>query len=1068
MYSPNKISFILILFMFLILGGCQENQGNIGPRGPRGASPTNLPSPTPTTNSFLPGIVITITQVTGGSGPNGNFQSGDYISFTYTLKYNDGTDLPLSELSGAYIVFGGPTHNYQKVLPSGRTDQYYLDLQTNSTKNADNSYTYTFPDPIPATYGPPLYDTTKFSSQDEWTGNPLVDGTYTIGIAAFKYYYIDGKFYTDVGNTTRDILVGNATILDSREVVNQYSCNQCHQTLMYHDGIFRDVKLCLLCHTAGAEDVGSTDSGDGTNATIEFKVMIHKIHNGKHLPSVVGISRDNNGDPVYDTTLFNNGGGTYLIGQSDPAKAKDFSKVEHPIWPNKTYPMAHDAGWWSSRPQKSWTLDQPTDQELMEEMVDKGFADCNKCHGDPDGSGPLSAPLQGSYAYTKPSRRVCGSCHDDWDPTKPYRSNNQTMPPQADDSNCSSCHPQSGSSLAIQESHTHPYYDPNINKGFNIKIQSISGGTGPGGNFQIGDKITVTFRITDDNDNDIPFPVLPSNPNRFDHPNGRLYAAINGPSYNRQILLHTYIPHTLLSGGPVYTITLPQRYDAELLGIVTDTSPADGQSDASIFNTSHKPIHNNGPFLAVYEAVPDTGSTQLSADAPLQQNYIEVLDGAPFKSTFGWPAVAVDYGNPNEEILLVQYAQTGTNPQRLWFFSSLKRKPPLCGNYADCHLPGGFDNEGVTGSDQRRDCKRCHDMTWGPGTGWFAWGADIGVYTAWPFFPPALRQSHLSGAPVQKMKLTLKQEGTDYTLDANNGTITLVTGRWTIGARVVIFYSSDFTIPSVYPPPLYSTETMNETNGRWNGKSIVSGTYRLGLWSFQINQPLVHNERNIYHIGTPPAVIDFNIGTSTTIDPNNIVSEEKCNRCHNEIVYHGGTRRGFRTCLLCHGTAGFEDRPHYNLKYEWEGADWWSTIPPESETPDVLLDFRTIIHKIHKGKDLSQASTFKTTTTPSWEFNRYSGFKTYDSFSFPAMPGKVRNCAACHEGSSWKEPQNRDHPTEQVFSVKKWAFVCGSCHDSPVASSHIKSMSSTTGEMCSLCHNSAKVESYHRNGYQTK
>lgn len=65
----------------------------------------------------------------------------------------------------------------------------------------------------------------------------------------------------------------------SREVVKVEACNQCHDPLAVHGGSRRDTRLCVLCHTAQ-----NTDPETGN--TLDFKVLVHKLHDGRNLPSV--------------------------------------------------------------------------------------------------------------------------------------------------------------------------------------------------------------------------------------------------------------------------------------------------------------------------------------------------------------------------------------------------------------------------------------------------------------------------------------------------------------------------------------------------------------------------------------------------------------------------------------------------------------------------------------------------------------------------------------------------------------------------------------------------------------
>ena len=73
---------------------------------------------------------------------------------------------------------------------------------------------------------------------------------------------------------------GVTTGLTARDIVQTASCNECHSKLALHGGGRVETKYCVTCHNPGTKDANSGN-------TVDFKVMIHKIHRGEHLPSVV-------------------------------------------------------------------------------------------------------------------------------------------------------------------------------------------------------------------------------------------------------------------------------------------------------------------------------------------------------------------------------------------------------------------------------------------------------------------------------------------------------------------------------------------------------------------------------------------------------------------------------------------------------------------------------------------------------------------------------------------------------------------------------------------------------------
>ena len=133
------------------------------------------------------------------------------------------------------------------------------------------------------------------------------------------------------------------------DVVATANCNNCHTHLAMHGGGRVETQYCVTCHNAG-----STDANSGN--TVDFKVMIHKIHSGARLPSVLA-------------------GGKYAIYGYQNAET-DFSHIQLP----------------------------------------QDIRNCNICHaGSATATANQTQTSQGdNWAYYA-SRKVCGSCHDNVD-----------------------------------------------------------------------------------------------------------------------------------------------------------------------------------------------------------------------------------------------------------------------------------------------------------------------------------------------------------------------------------------------------------------------------------------------------------------------------------------------------------------------------------------------------------------------------------------------------------------------------------------------------------------------------
>lgn len=66
---------------------------------------------------------------------------------------------------------------------------------------------------------------------------------------------------------------------DTQFLVETASCNNCHGDLRAHGGSRYEVNLCTTCHTPDNSD-------PETGNSLDFRVLIHRIHAGENLPSV--------------------------------------------------------------------------------------------------------------------------------------------------------------------------------------------------------------------------------------------------------------------------------------------------------------------------------------------------------------------------------------------------------------------------------------------------------------------------------------------------------------------------------------------------------------------------------------------------------------------------------------------------------------------------------------------------------------------------------------------------------------------------------------------------------------
>jgi OmcA/MtrC family decaheme c-type cytochrome len=234
-------------------------------------------------------------------------------------------------------------------------------------------------------------------------------------------------------------------VITRRDIVPDEACNKCHGSLALHDER-RTVAVCITCHQPQSVD---PDTGN----SVDMATMVHRIHMGAELPSVQA------GTP-YQIIGF--GGSVH-----------DYSTVHYPA----------------------------------------DVRNCQTCHAGVEGqaaaqsvsqsartAGPhrlraalQPAPEQATQAelyLTKPSRRACGSCHDN---VNFATGENHAGLPQVSDNQCANCHIPEGElefDLSIKGAHTIDRFSKEL-AGTSFEILGVD-------NSAPGENPTVRFTITND------------------------------------------------------------------------------------------------------------------------------------------------------------------------------------------------------------------------------------------------------------------------------------------------------------------------------------------------------------------------------------------------------------------------------------------------------------------------------------------------------------------------------------------------------------------------------------------
>ena len=103
--------------------------------------------------------------------------------------------------------------------------------------------------------------------------------THTIGVYGSRNLS-EFSLSTNYADNTFNFVPSGAPVTKVRDIVRTATCNKCHDQLAFHGGSRRSMELCILCHQPQTPDSTTLNPTD-------MKVMVHKIHYGALLPSVI-------------------------------------------------------------------------------------------------------------------------------------------------------------------------------------------------------------------------------------------------------------------------------------------------------------------------------------------------------------------------------------------------------------------------------------------------------------------------------------------------------------------------------------------------------------------------------------------------------------------------------------------------------------------------------------------------------------------------------------------------------------------------------------------------------------
>jgi OmcA/MtrC family decaheme c-type cytochrome len=220
-----------------------------------------------------------------------------------------------------------------------------------------------------------------------------------------------------------------------------------------------------------------------------------------------------------------------------------------------------------------------------------------------------------------------------------------------------------------------------------------------------------------------------------------------------------------------------------------------------------------------------------------------------------------------------------------------------------------------------------------------------------------------------------------------------------------------------------ATQAAGENNGTF--AQIGDGEY---TYTFRTKAPATVDRGATHSIGAYGSrnLSEFELGTQydddvfnfipaggTVTKTRDVIKTATCNNCHDQLAFHGGSRRTMELCVMCHTP---------------------QTVDPDTgNTQDLVV----LAHKIHMGSLLPSVKA----GTPYKVIGNAQSVHDYSEILYPA---DVRNCESCH---------GKDNAAQANAWLRPSRAACGACHDDvDFAAGKNHPVPQVSDNQCGNCH----------------